>query len=60
MIINLIRLGIGAFLTFLWIHANINLDYFDNTDRIVWTLIFCFSLLIIGLAFRVKTKEDRK
>ena len=57
MFINWVRLGIGGFLTFLWVHANVSIDFFDNTDRIVWTLVFCFSLLIIGLAFERKNSR---
>ena len=49
--INWVRLSLGIILSVYWIYPTITLPIFDDTQKIVWTLLLCFSLLLIGLAF---------
>jgi len=52
--VNGVRVGLGIILSIYWIYAILAVPVWDDTQKIVWTLLFCFSLLLIGLAFERK------
>lgn len=54
MFINWVRLGLGLLLVVYWVYPVIFLPVWSDTQKVVWTLLFCFSLLIIALAFERK------
>lgn len=58
MSINWPRVVVAGFLASFWILFAVAVPSisFDNTDRIVFTLFFCFSFLILALAFGEKRK----
>jgi len=56
MLINWVRLGLGILLAIYWVYPIRTLSVLDDTQKIIWTLLFCLSLLLIGLAFERKKR----
>jgi hypothetical protein len=56
MLINWVRLGLGILLVVFWVNPIVEGYGLDDAQKIVWTLLFCFSFLLIGLAFERRSK----